>query len=233
MIFLWSRPTWKLFHILTANIIEEKFDDTFKNDCITLFTKICNNIPCMMCRTHASEKMTKINRDEITSARELELFFYKFHNEVNEITNTKIFPENKLVKYKSKSVKKIIKEFKHVLENYYRNTELLKEYNEWTKSNQDKFTLYEKSKDKKPKDEKSKDKKPKDEKPKDEKPKDKKPKDEKPKDKKSKNKKPKDKKPKDEKPKNKKPKNKKPKDKKPKDKKPKNKSKDKKPKDKK
>ena len=203
MIFLWSRPTWKLFHILTANIIEEKFDDTFKNDCITLFTKICNNIPCMMCRTHASEKMTKINRDEITSARELELFFYKFHNEVNERTNTKIFPENELVKYKSKSVKKIIKEFKHVLEIYYRNTELLKEYNEWTKSNQDKFTLYEKPKDKKPKDEKPKDKKPKDEKPKDKKLKDKKPKDKKPKDKKPKNKS-KDKKPKDKKPKDKK-----------------------------
>lgn len=166
MIFLWSRPTWKLFHILTANIIEEKFDETFKNDCITLFTKICNNIPCMMCRTHASEKMIKINRDEIASARELELFFYIFHNEVNERTNTKIFPENELVKYKSKNVKKIMKEFKHVLENYYRNTELLKDYNEWTKSNQDKFTLYEKIKDKKPKDKKSKDTKPKDTKPK-------------------------------------------------------------------
>ena len=137
MIFLWSRPTWKLFHILTANIIEEKFDDTFKNDCITLFTKICNNIPCMMCRTHASEKMTKINRDEITSARELELFFYKFgeleyrslkfEHEIIKVDN---FQGNAIINYTDENVPftRIIehKHFEKILDN--NSTVITKEF---------------------------------------------------------------------------------------------------------
>lgn len=69
MAIFWSHPTWNLFHIFTANLIEESFDETCKNECINLFTKICNGIPCMYCRVHASEYMKTINRDEIKTAR--------------------------------------------------------------------------------------------------------------------------------------------------------------------
>ena len=40
MVQLWANSTWSLFHTLTANIIEELFDEAFKNECIDLFTKI-------------------------------------------------------------------------------------------------------------------------------------------------------------------------------------------------
>ena len=87
MTIIWSHPTWELFHTLTANMIQESFDEKFKNECIDLFTQICNAIPCMFCRVHASEYMKTINKDEIKTARELELFFWKFHNEVNKRLN--------------------------------------------------------------------------------------------------------------------------------------------------
>ena len=111
MITLWSHPTWKLFHIISANIIEESFDETFKCECIDLFINICNAIPCMICRIHASEYMKTINKGELKTARDLELFFHKFHNQVNEYAKKELFTEDKLKVYKKASVKKIIIEF--------------------------------------------------------------------------------------------------------------------------
>ena len=101
---MWSHPTWKLFHITTANLIEESFDDVFKNECIDLFINICNAIPCMYCRDHASEYMKTINKDEIKTAKDLELFFWRFHNEVNERTKKEVFTEENLATYKQKNI---------------------------------------------------------------------------------------------------------------------------------
>jgi hypothetical protein len=139
MTIIWSHPTWNLFHITTANMVEESFDEKLKNECIDLFTKICNAIPCMFCRVHAAEHMKTINRDEIKTARDLELFFWKFHNEVNERSKKEVFPEEKLVTYKQKNINRIKNEFKDVLYMYYRNEELSNEFNTFMKQNKDKF----------------------------------------------------------------------------------------------
>ena len=144
MITLWSHPTWDLFHIFTANIIEPTFDEAFKNECIDLFTNICNGIPCMFCRFHASEYMkTAMNKDEIKTARDLELFFWKFHNEVNERSRKILFPQENLTDYKRKNVKNIIKEFRNTLVMYYRNDSLLTQFNTFVKKNENNFTYYE------------------------------------------------------------------------------------------
>ena len=147
MTIIWSHPTWNIFHTLTANIIEESFDEKFKNECIVLFTKICNAIPCMFCRIHAAEHMKTIHKDEIKTARDLEIFFWKFHNEVNSSTKKELFPEKNLKMYKKKSVKKIMREFKIVLQMYYRNEELSKEFNTFMKENKDKFLHFNKVKE--------------------------------------------------------------------------------------
>ena len=146
---MWSHPTWKLFHITTANLIEESFDGAFKNECIDLFTNICNAIPCTFCRVHAFEHMKTINKDEIKTARNLELFFWKFHNEVNERTKKELFTEENLEIYKKESFLKIILEFKNVLQMFYRNEELSKEFNVWYKKYDKKFVHYKKYKDEK------------------------------------------------------------------------------------
>jgi hypothetical protein len=139
MITAWSHPTWKLFHILTAKLNEKSFDKKFKNKCIKLFTNICNAIPCIHCRDHASEYMKTLNKDDIKTARDLELFFWMFHNEVNERINKTPFPKKKLKMYKKKSVKKITREFRIVLQLYYQNLFLSNEFNALMKKNQDKF----------------------------------------------------------------------------------------------
>jgi hypothetical protein len=148
MITVWSHPTWNLFHILTAKLKEKSFDKKFKNKCIKLFTNICNAIPCIHCRDHASEYMKTLNKDEIKTARDLELFFWMFHNEVNERINKTPFPKKKLKMYKKKSVKKITKEFKIVLQMYYRDQILSNEFNALMKKNQDKFTCFKKDESK-------------------------------------------------------------------------------------
>ena len=151
MLILWSHPTWKIFHTLTANMIEELFDEIFKIECIDLFTKICWAIPCGLCRVHAIEKIKKLIKDEIKTARDLEIFFYNFHSDVNAITRNELYPLDKLIKYKQKSVKIAIKEFKNVLEIYYRNPILLNQFNDFTSKYQDKFTHYKKVTNKKDK----------------------------------------------------------------------------------
>jgi len=147
MATLWSHPTWNIFHTLTANIIEESFDEKFKNECIVLFTKICNAIPCMFCRIHAAEHMKTIHKDEIKTARDLEIFFWKFHNEVNSSTKKELFPEEKLATYKQKNIIRIKNDFKDVLQMYYRNEELSKEFNTFMKENKDKFLHFNKVKE--------------------------------------------------------------------------------------
>ena len=139
---VWSHPTWNLFHITTANLIEDFFDEKFKNECIELFTKICNTIPCMFCRVHAAEHMKTMNRDEIRTVRDLELFFWKFHNEVNEHSKKELFPQEKLATYKQKNINTIKNEFKNVLHMYYQNQELSNEFNTFMQQNKDKFIYF-------------------------------------------------------------------------------------------
>ena len=148
MTIIWSHPTWKLFHVLTAKLIEKSFDKKCKNEYIALFINICNAIPCMYCRDHASEYMKTINKDEIKTAKDLELLFWSFHNEVNERTKKAPFPKEDLKMYKKKSVKKITREFKIVLQIYYRNQTLSNEFSALMKKNQDKFTYFKKDESK-------------------------------------------------------------------------------------
>jgi len=95
----------------------------------------------MFCRFHASEYMkTAMNKDEIKTARDLELFFWKFHNEVNERSRKILFPQENLTDYKRKNVKNIIKEFRNTLVMYYRNDSLLTQFNTFVKKNENNFT---------------------------------------------------------------------------------------------
>ncbi len=143
MTIMWSHPTWETFHVFTANIIKDTFDETCKNEIIELFTNICNTIPCMLCRNHASEYMKTINKDEIKTARELELFFWKFHNDVNKRSRKALFPQEHLSIYKRKNVKNVATNFKQVLNLYYRNESLLTQFDDFMKKNENKFTYYE------------------------------------------------------------------------------------------
>jgi hypothetical protein len=143
MTVIWSYPTWDIFHVFTANIIKDTFDETCKNEMIELFTNICNTIPCMLCRNHASEYMKTINKDEIKTAIDLELFFWEFHNNVNQRSRKALFPQEHLSIYKRKNVKNVAKKFKQVLNLYYRNEFLLTQFDDFMKKNEHNFTYYE------------------------------------------------------------------------------------------
>ena len=52
--------------------------------------------------------------------------------------------EEKLTRYKKINVKRITREFRFVLEYYYRNNELLNAFNTFMQKNEDKFIYYKK-----------------------------------------------------------------------------------------
>lgn len=141
---MWSRPTWNIFHILTANLNESLFDEKYKNECINAFTAICNSIPCTRCREHASKYMKTINRNEIKTARDLELFFFKFHSKVNQDKRKKIFPKENLVVYKKESVRDITLKFRNILRTHYKNITLSNKFYSWMQKNEDKYIHFNK-----------------------------------------------------------------------------------------
>jgi hypothetical protein len=87
--------------------------------------------------------MKTINKDEIKTARELELFFWEFHNDVNKRSRKALFPQEHLSIYKIKNVKNVATNFKQVLNLYYRNESLLTQFDDFMEKNENKFTYYE------------------------------------------------------------------------------------------
>ena len=75
----WGNAIWYLFHTLAYKLHSEESahaDELFK-----IFLQICNNLPCPKCREHAVKIMSKQKR--VKGKKELEIFMWKFHNDVN------------------------------------------------------------------------------------------------------------------------------------------------------
>lgn len=86
----WGSACWYLFHGLATKVKEEHFND-LKNDIWKYINFICNNLPCPDCRKHATELMSKTNKNIILSSkRNLELFLFDFHNIVNKRNNSHV-----------------------------------------------------------------------------------------------------------------------------------------------
>lgn len=86
----WGNVCWFLFHGMATKVKEEHFD-SIKNDIWQYINDICSNLPCPECRKHATELMSKTNKNIIlNSKRNLERFLFDFHNIVNKRNNSRI-----------------------------------------------------------------------------------------------------------------------------------------------
>ena len=75
----WGNATWYLFHTLSFKMKDEHFDE-LKNDFLNICTKICATLPCPDCSEHATEIMRNVKRENIKTKKDLQLFFFDFHN---------------------------------------------------------------------------------------------------------------------------------------------------------
>jgi hypothetical protein len=105
----WGTALWNFFHVLVNKINPESFH-IIRVELLQIIHSICNNIDCVICQTHSVKYLEKNNFMHISSANELKVFFFVFHNSVNFERKKEMFLFENLIKYDNF-------EFSHVLQN--------------------------------------------------------------------------------------------------------------------
>ena len=107
----WGKATWFLFHSLAEKVKEERFLEVKKELCNNVY-RICNCLPCEICRKHAIEYMRNINFDNIKTKTDFKKMLFNFHNVVNKNKNYHIFKYEDLdEKYSKSNLSKLINNF--------------------------------------------------------------------------------------------------------------------------
>jgi hypothetical protein len=111
----WGNAVWYLFHTLA-----EKLKPEYNNETVELFkqiSKICNNLPCPDCQTHAMEVINRHNRATVSASKEnLIVFLWRFHNSVNKRTGAPEFSREAVdAKYKLANTQQIIQYFINIM----------------------------------------------------------------------------------------------------------------------
>ena len=111
--------------------------------------KICMNLPCPDCSEHATAVMKNVKRENIKTKKDLQLFFFDFHNEVNKRIKKPIFKEDQMFMYHKAITKNIVFNYITILSRKYNNIKLLtnsfhrdmsmNEFKNWISHNSSKF----------------------------------------------------------------------------------------------
>ena len=146
---VWGSATWTLFHTLAEKVKEENFNEIFP-DMLIMIKRICMNLPCPDCSSHAIQIMSKISANQFDSKESLKQFLFHFHNSVNVRTNKRPFTIEELNdRYSRAKTFVVIPHFIKVFS--YRNTNvrllinsfhkdiLMKDFIKWIRENSSKF----------------------------------------------------------------------------------------------
>jgi hypothetical protein len=107
----WGPLTWLLLHTLTIKLKDEYYD-TEKEALFNLIKNICNNLPCPYCRHHARKVVNNVNIKNLKTKKDLMMFIFNFHNEVNSRLKKPLFKvENLESKYNLAITNKVYKAF--------------------------------------------------------------------------------------------------------------------------
>ena len=147
----WCPPCWNLFHTLSYKIKNYNEFALIKNDFWNVLISICTNLPCPICKEHATKLILSANKKLILqSNRNLQLFFIDFHNKVNINKRKPLFSIEQADNiYINLSTKNVILAFIESFNVKYRNMTLMnntfnknnmiKEFIQWISINQKYF----------------------------------------------------------------------------------------------
>lgn len=103
----WGKTTWIFFHTIAEKIKPEYFNQEVKT-LIDIVIKVCSNLPCPECSNDATEKLKKININNIKTKKDFISFLYYFHNNINNKLKKPNFDENKLNIYQNCNLKIVL-----------------------------------------------------------------------------------------------------------------------------
>jgi hypothetical protein len=144
----WGNATWYLFHTLSYKMKDEYFDE-LKDDFLNMCSRICSNLPCPDCSEHASAIMRNLNRGNIKTKKDLQMFFFDFHNSVNKRVKKPLFTESSMFMYRNAITKNIIFNYISTMSKKYHNIKLItnsfhrdstmNDFKKWISHNSNKF----------------------------------------------------------------------------------------------
>ena len=120
----WGNATWYLFHTLAFKMRDEHFEE-LKDDFLTICANICTNLPCPDCSEHATKIMFNVKRDHIKTKKDLQLFFFDFHNSVNRRVRKPVFNEEQMFMYHKAITKNIVFNYITIMSRNQNNIKLL------------------------------------------------------------------------------------------------------------
>ncbi len=108
MITDWSHPTWDLFHVIAHMVVKTDAQVTVA---LGLFKRLCQNLPCPVCREHAKKKLSS-QSVSITTPKALAVALWQFHNSVNKDLGKRYLSWANCIRiYREKDVTNVLRRF--------------------------------------------------------------------------------------------------------------------------
>ena len=107
----WGPIIWNAIHLLCYKIKDTSFT-IIKDEFIVMLTKICANLPCPSCSSHAQSLIKRYRLKFVKNKEEVNKIIFNMHNEVNKRTNKPLFKYTDLDKtYKDLNLKEALTKY--------------------------------------------------------------------------------------------------------------------------
>lgn len=126
----WGVPTWYFFHTFIEKITEDFYNRNSKT-CIDIYVKICNNLPCPICKEHATIYLKKHNIYAITTKDAMKIFLFNFHNDVNKRLKNQQCDITILEQYKRITISK---SYQYFCQEFFKINYISKHFSGWIRN---------------------------------------------------------------------------------------------------
>lgn len=103
----WGPAMWTFFHTFAIKVK----NDAIVPDLLAFIIKICYNLPCPECSTHALEFWSKVKLNTIKTKENLINILFIYHNVVNKLSNKPLISKENLDKYQNENTINVYNNF--------------------------------------------------------------------------------------------------------------------------
>jgi hypothetical protein len=148
---VWGPAVWYLFHTLAQKVDESQFM-IIRNELIQFVYRICANLPCPECASHAEAFLKKNSNRPIRNKEDFKRLLLDLHNHANANTKKPMFTYEQLnEKYDRANTQMVVQNFFNIygaktyniklLTNRFHKDILLSDFSAWILRNSTKFQV--------------------------------------------------------------------------------------------